>query len=92
MHILLVIEFRKVASCFYKTFRKALKCKINLKVGKYIFNVTRLNEGSLGKGLFFHETRPKKSLDSLAGKINLNWPYIPALPQWPKFKFNFPAK
>ena len=35
---------------------------------------------------------PKKSLDSLAGKLNLNWPYSPALPQRPKFKFYFPAK
>ena len=34
----------------------------------------------------------KKSLASLAGKLNLNWPYSPALPQWPKFKFYFPAK
>ena len=34
----------------------------------------------------------KKSLDSLAGKLNLNWPYSPALPQRPKFKYNFPAK
>ena len=35
---------------------------------------------------------PKKSLDSLAGKLNLNCPYSPPLPQRPKFKFNFPAK
>ena len=28
----------------------------------------------------------------LAGKLNLNWPYSPALPQRPKFKFYFPAK
>ena len=24
----------------------------------------------------------------MAGKSNLNWHYSPALPQWPKFKFN----
>ena len=35
----------------------------------------------------------KKNLKStLAGKLNLNWPYSPALPQRPKFKFSFPAK
>ena len=34
----------------------------------------------------------KKSLDSLAEKLYLNWPYSPALPQQPKFKFYFPAK
>ena len=27
----------------------------------------------------------------LAEKLNLNWPYSQALPQRPKFKFNFPA-
>ena len=44
------------------------------------------------KGIFFYETRQKKSLVFLAGKSNLNWPYSPALPQRPKFKYNFPAK
>ena len=34
----------------------------------------------------------KKSLVSLVGKLNLNWPYSPPLPQRPKFKFYFPAK
>ena len=44
------------------------------------------------KGLFFYETRQKNLKSTLAGKLNLNWPYSPALPQRPKFKYNFPAK
>ena len=45
-----------------------------------------------GKGVFFYETRQKNLKSTLAGKLNLNWPYSPALPQRPKFKYNFPAK
>ena len=41
---------------------------------------------------YFSMKPAKKSLVSLAGKLNLNWPYSPALPQRPKFKYNFPAK
>ena len=41
---------------------------------------------------YFSMKPAKKSLDSLAGKLNLNWPYSPALPQRSKFKFYFPAK
>ena len=41
---------------------------------------------------YFSMKPAKKSVDYLAGKLNLNWPYSPALPQRPKFKFNFPSK
>ena len=34
----------------------------------------------------------KKIFSFLGGKIKLNWPNSPALPQRPKFKFYFPAK
>ena len=29
---------------------------------------------------------------TLVGKLDLNWPYSPALPHRQKFKYNFPAK
>ena len=48
--------------------------------------------GENSKGVFFYETRQKNLKSTLAGKLNLNWPYSPALPQRPKFKFYFPAK
>ena len=44
------------------------------------------------KAYFFMKPDKKNLKSTLAGKLNLNWPYSPALPQRPKFKFNFPAK
>ena len=59
------------------------------KVGKYIFNVTRLNEGSLGKGLFFHETRPKKIFRLLSGKNKFELALHPSTASMAKIQIQF---